>query len=48
MTVRCWNIITMNCIAIIFDFNSPILTLDFSNDGIHLISGDEDGNLIIR
>ena len=48
MTVRCWNIDTMNCTAIIFDFTSSVLSLDFSIDGKHLVSGEENGNVILR
>jgi hypothetical protein len=38
----------MNCIAIILDFNSPVISLAFSNDGSVIVSGDEDGNLVVR
>ena len=48
MTVRCWNIETMNCQAIIFDYNSPIIDLDFSKNGQKLISCDEDGDIILH
>jgi len=37
----------MNCITIIFDYIGPVLSLNFSNNGKSLISGDEDGNLIL-
>lgn len=38
----------MSCVAIIFDYESPVLTINFSRNGKFLITGDEIGNLKLR
>ena len=42
-TIRCWNIQTMNCEAIISDFVFPIYDLDYSSIKHLLVSCDEQG-----
>jgi WD40 repeat protein len=47
-TIRCWDINMMNCQAIIFDQDSVVLGLDFSQSGTLLLSADEGGEVIVR
>jgi WD40 repeat protein len=44
-TVRCWNVNTLNCQAIISDFKSPILDLAFSKNDHYLVCSEDDGNV---
>jgi len=47
-TIRCWNILTMNCEAIISDYASPIYDLDFSSAQSLLVSSDEEGAIRLQ
>lgn len=36
------------CTAIVFDIDAPVTSIDFDERGQHIISGDEDGNVVLR
>jgi hypothetical protein len=38
----------MNCVAIVNDFSSAVLFIEFAKNGKEIIIGDEDGNVSIR
>ena len=40
-TIRCWNIEKNMCTAIVFDVETPVLSLDFDERGQYMLSGDE-------
>ena len=36
------------CTAIVFEIDSAVLSLDFSERGSYILSGDEEGNVVYR